>query len=436
MSGGTLQRKGFAAYLPIVITCIIFAFVPAAMQASCMGIFYPAMVEDYGVPTSTLTLYLTLGGLILAIWAPLLGKIMALYDVRVIASGMTLWAAACFAGLALVHDFVQCFIVSALLVPVAVTYLSIVAPTLINRWFKDRAGAIIGLVAAFTGIGGVVVIQVGNAIMEASGYRTAFLIYAVIILVACLPFTIFVIRNRPEDRGMLPYVSSKSAEAGAAQAVAKKSWTVNVQAAFRSPAFWLVAVCGGFANMIVLLARFYPTYVNELAAAGVAVFVTGAMLSTIVSAGQAVCKFLVGAGTDFNPLKMILIACAVGALGILCIWLSPTTLVMPMGGFIFGFFYASTSVIMPILGGAVFGTGKNFSVIYGRSVAVTSIIALPGGFMWPLIAETFGGYGGAFLLAVIMIAVFAVMAAVAIKLGEKIPREYDDEEAAAAASAA
>lgn len=41
MSEGTLQEKGFVSYLPIVITCVIFAFVPAAMQASCMGIFYP-----------------------------------------------------------------------------------------------------------------------------------------------------------------------------------------------------------------------------------------------------------------------------------------------------------------------------------------------------------------------------------------------------------
>lgn len=423
MSERTLQEKGFVSYLPIVITCVIFAFVSAAMQASCMGIFYPAMVEDYGVPTSTLTLYLTVGGLILAIWAPILGKIMVSVDVRIIASAMTLWAAGCFALLSVVQTFVQVFIVSALLVPVAVTYLSIVAPTLINRWFKDRAGAIIGFVAAFTGIGGVVFIQVGNAIMEASGYRTAFLVYAVIILIACLPFTIFAIRNRPEDRGMLPYVSPKSAKAGASEAVAKKDWTVNVKAAFRSPAFWLVALCGGFANMTVLLARFYPTYVNELQAAGVAVIITGATLATIVSAGQAVCKFVVGAGSDFDPVKTIMIACGLGAVGILCIWFGPTSFIMPMGGFIFGFFYASTSVIMPILGGAVFGTGKNFSVIYGRSVAVTSIFALPGGFMWPLIAETFGGYEAAFALAVCMIVVFAIMAYAAIKLGKKIPRD-------------
>ena len=48
-----LEAKGISSYLPIVIATTVFAFVPVAMQASCMGIFFPSMVEDYGESTES-----------------------------------------------------------------------------------------------------------------------------------------------------------------------------------------------------------------------------------------------------------------------------------------------------------------------------------------------------------------------------------------------
>ena len=43
-----LEAKPFIHYLPIVIACIMFAFVPTAMQTSCNGIFLPELGKDYG----------------------------------------------------------------------------------------------------------------------------------------------------------------------------------------------------------------------------------------------------------------------------------------------------------------------------------------------------------------------------------------------------
>ena len=302
-----LEAKGIGSYLPIVIATTVFAFVPVAMQASCMGIFFPSMCEDYGVQTSSITIYMTFGGLILAVGMPLLGKLLAKHDIRIIASAQITLVALCFISLAFSGSIIQVVVSGAVLMAASVSILGLSNPTLINRWFKDRAGFVIGLVAAFTGIGGVVFIQVGRAIMTAADYRTAFIAYAIIILVVCLPFSLFVIKNKPSDKGMLPYVSQKAAKKeGAARAAVEKNWSVDVQAAVKSPAFWLVGICGAVANMVVVIAQFFPTYVNSLETAGVAVIISGATLATIVSAGQAVCKLLVGATSDLNPTAVIL----------------------------------------------------------------------------------------------------------------------------------
>jgi MFS transporter, OFA family, oxalate/formate antiporter len=421
-----LEAKGLSAYLPIVIATTVFAFVPVSMQASCMGIFFPSMVEDYNVQTSNITIYMTIGGLILAVGMPFLGKLLANHDIRLIASIQISIVAACFLSLAFSTSIIQVVISGAILMAASVSMLGLSNPTLINRWFKDRAGFVIGLVAAFTGIGGVVFIQVGRAVMAAADYRTAFIAYAIIILVVCLPFSIFVIRNKPSDKGMLPYVSQKAATNGsAAKAAVDKNWSVDVKAAIKSPAFWLVGICGAVANMVVVIAQFFPTYVNALETTGIAVIISGATLATIVSAGQAVCKLLVGATSDLNPTAVILGSCALGVIGILAIAYGPTTFLMPCGGAVFGFYYASVAVIMPILAGAVFGTGENYSIVYGRCNTIINLCAIPAGFMWPLIAETFGGYVAAFWVAIVMIIAFGIMAFLAIKLGKSIPRAED-----------
>ena len=427
MAEEKLEAKGLSAYLPIVIATTVFAFVPVSMQASCMGIFFPSMVEDYNVQTSNITIYMTIGGLILAVGMPFLGKLLANHDIRLIASIQISIVAACFLSLAFSTSIIQVVISGAILMAASVSMLGLSNPTLINRWFKDRAGFVIGLVAAFTGIGGVVFIQVGRAVMAAADYRTAFIAYAIIILVVCLPFSIFVIRNKPSDKGMLPYVSQKAATNGsAAKAAVDKNWSVDVKAAIKSPAFWLVGICGAVANMVVVIAQFFPTYVNALETTGIAVIISGATLATIVSAGQAVCKLLVGATSDLNPTAVILGSCALGVIGILAIAYGPTTFLMPCGGAVFGFYYASVAVIMPILAGAVFGTGENYSIVYGRCNTIINLCAIPAGFMWPLIAETFGGYVAAFWVAIVMIIAFGIMAFLAIKLGKSIPRAEDN----------
>ncbi len=432
MATEKLEAKGISSYLPIVIATTVFAFIPVAMQASCMGIFFPSMVEDYGVQTSNITIYMTFGGLILAVGMPFLGKLLAKHDIRLIISIQISIVALCFLSLAFSGSIYQVVASGAILMAASVSVLGLSNPTLINRWFKDRAGFVIGLVAAFTGIGGVVFIQVGRAIMAATDYRTAFVAYAIIILVVCLPFSLFVIRNKPSDRGMLPYVSQKAtAKEGAAQAAVSKNWSVDVKAAVKSPAFWLVGICGAVANMVVVIAQFFPTYVNSLETAGVAVIISGATLATIVSAGQAVCKLLVGATSDLNPTAVILGSCALGVVGILAIAYGPTTLLMPCGGAVFGFYYASVAVIMPILAGAVFGTGENYSIVYGRCNTIINLCAVPAGFMWPIIAETFGGYVAAFWVAIVMIIAFGIMAFLAIKLGKSIPRAVDTTSAVA-----
>ena len=81
----------------------------------------------------------------------------------------------------------------------AVLYLAV--PILINAWFCKRIGFNIGLCMAFTGVGDAIFNQLGNLIIQSApdGWRRRRLTVGLIIQVAALPFTIFVVRSHPSD---------------------------------------------------------------------------------------------------------------------------------------------------------------------------------------------------------------------------------------------
>lgn len=84
-------------------------------------------------------------------------------------------------------------------------------------------------------------------------------------------------------------------------------------------------------------------------------------------------------------------------------------------------FYATPVVLSPLIGGAIFGTGKEYSVIWGRTMLPSNLLACPAGIVWPLLAENFGGFDVVFIGGILLILVFAFGATAAIKLGKKLP---------------
>lgn len=222
---------------------------------------------------------------------------------------------------------------------------------------------------------------------------------------------------------MLPYISSKHTnQAGdASKAVAAKNWSVDPSIATKSVPFVLVCIIVACANWTTQIASFFPTYIDSLTAVGVTTFVTGAALATFTMVGQAVCKIILGASVDFSPIKAVFAACGIGVIAILLVWMAPETIMLPIGGFIFGMFYATPVVLSPLIGGAIFGTGKEYSVIWGRTMLPSNLLACPAGFVWPLLAENFGGFDVVFIGGIILICVFAIGATVAIKLGKRLP---------------
>lgn len=174
----------------------------------------------------------------------------------------------------------------------AATSTVTVTPTMGN-WFAKKTGFAIGVVWAIQALYCAVASPLFATIIEAIGWRSSYFVLAAASACLALPAIVFVIRYRPEDKGLLPYGYEEAA--GRAKTLAPSTAPgVPAAAAFRSVPFLLcvgvVMLCQGTACMNAI----FPTYAEVV---GLGAVVGGLMVSS-ASLCDIVFNPLAGATSD------------------------------------------------------------------------------------------------------------------------------------------
>ena len=127
--------------------------------------------------------------------------------------------------------------------------------TVVNRWFSERRGLVMGVLTASTATGQLLFLPLMAAIVEHYGWRLAVLGIAIVALLV-VPLVALLMRDRPADVGLAPY-----GDDGPVQKVARSKANpagVALRAlgrGLRSGDFWLLAlsffVCGLSTNGLI-----------------------------------------------------------------------------------------------------------------------------------------------------------------------------------------
>jgi MFS family permease len=387
------KKKGFHYGYLIVAAGIAMQIGPSALAFSCAGIFYTPVSEALNVGRGVFALYMTFVMLSMAITLPFAGKILASVDSRICLSVSTV-----FVGVAIIamsfYTQVWMFYISGVFIGVGEAFLIYLAvPTLLNRWFKKNVGFFLGLCMAFTGIGGVIFNPVGGAIIASGpeGWRTAYLVFGVLSLVIALPFTLFVVRDHPSDKGLLPYGDDGEAAATATDAAPKAAVPgVSASKAMRSPVFYAAALFCAFVNLCCIAAQYFPSYASSFADTAPEIAALAAILASAAMAGQAIGKVLLGIINDRKMIAGILTGLLSGIVSAVAMWFVPLVPAVILGGaFLFGIFYASGAVSVPLLAREVFGL-RDYTNIYARIAFVGSMVSAAGPPIWGFIIDGAG----------------------------------------------
>ncbi len=126
--------------------------------------------------------------------------------------------------------------------------IPLAARVLIPNWFyrqRARAFSMLGLASTFA----IATLPLVNGwAIDQVGWRLAWRIASILILVAIIPPVLLVIRNRPEDIGQLP--DGRKVEPGTAQPATDAGIGFSLAQVKRSRSFWILVVAGAVPPMI------------------------------------------------------------------------------------------------------------------------------------------------------------------------------------------
>ncbi len=398
----------------VVAALALTSFIPLSLGLSCAGIFYPPLSEAIGVEKGVLSYYTSVLWAAALITLPTMGKLLNDKDARVCLTGAVLIIAAAFVWLSLTSSLWH-FYAAAVAMGIGVGMLLFLAPsTLINRWFAKRAGVMLGICMAFTGVGGMVWSTVGGMLINSIGWSATYLVFA-LLSAATAPTTMFMIASRPSSKGLEPFgyeAQNPAITGNFATCNSPSEAGVPAALAFKSPVFYLLLAMCFTLNIAMPVYFMIPSYASTLDI-GAAMPLLGATASSVAMAGQTASKLVLGVTGEKRPQLSTLIALGCGIAGAaLFALISTSTFVYYVSALLFGMYYGITNVMMPLFTRASFGDAE-YATIYSRISMVASISNATGAFAWGTVVSLTDSYavmfGGAVLL---MIATGALVVAI------------------------
>jgi len=240
----------------VVIVAFLALFGAAGFRGAPGALLMP-LHEEFGWSMSVMSLAVSVNLVLYGLVAPFAAAFMDRFGLRrVVAVALSLVALGA-AGSVFVTASWQLLVFWGVLIGGGTGSMALVlAVTIAERWFVTKRGFVMGVLTAGQATGQLLILPPAAAMAENVGWREASLLIAVVAL-AVIPLAIWVLRDYPEDRGVLPfgadpasYVAPERHRGGAV-----KRALDGLVYAVRQRAFWALAiafaVCGATTNGLV-----------------------------------------------------------------------------------------------------------------------------------------------------------------------------------------
>lgn len=392
----------------IVVGSFFLNFAGIGIIMNSMGIFIKPVSESLGFTRGGFTLYFTIAALSMMVMAPVMGKLLERYDIRLIMTICTTVMSVSFALFSQCRTLRQFYILALFLGIGSAGSHIIPVSMMITNWFVEKRGLAMGIVFAATGVGGLIFNPLADWIIIHYSWQAAYLTFGLIIGVLSIPTAIFIVRAKPADKGLLPYGSE---EALKQQSLDDKGGLTATEA-LRSSAFWLLAVIIlliAIANMGVL--HHIVPYLTDMGFSSTTAATLMSLHMTMLIFG----KVLVGGLADRLGLMKSYVFCMIGLIiSIALLYGSQLMWVAIVFNILFGFSIAVRTVLPPLMTASVLGQ-KQFAVIYGFLNIFTTLGTAVGVPLSGFIYDATKSYHMAFALYIVLCIVAAAAGIAVLK---------------------
>ena len=388
------------------------------------GVFFVPVCEDLGFSRSEISLYLTFYFIATVFAMPFVGNWITRFNINRLLSVAFLLVVVAVAAMGFYSEPWQWWM-SGIVFGLAGSFIFVIpAPILIGNWFHTHKGITLGVAMSFSGIGGAVLSPVFTLLIQALGWREAYIVAAVIMGVLVLPWTLFVFKLRPEDIGLKPYGWTEDdarADAAFGTAAQDEYRGVSARRALKTVPFWCMFL---FAGLVSYFAGFNSHLPGFAQSVGFSAMV-GSSLLTAVMIGNVVEKYIVGflndkIGVEFT-VNIQLALVALGLLGF--IFAGDNLVLLYVSAVLFGAQNSLYSVSMPLLIRQLFG-GRDYAKIFAYTRVGTGIIGCLG----PVTVGAFFDATGSFVPAFCVGLGVAALSFVTVRLSYLMRKQLGAEE--------
>jgi MFS family permease len=392
---------------------VALTFVTAVCSAAAIGmpaVLILPLTQEFGWSRGEISGAMALMLVLFGSMAPFGGALMLRYGLRRVVVGAAMLAVLALAGATVMSELWHLWITLGVVLGTAAgTTAMVLSATVANRWFSERRGLVMGVLAAATATGQLIFLPTNSWIAAEFGWRMAVL-PGIIGCALCAVAYMLLARDWPAEIGIAPYGETRiqpPPAASAGNAVAMSLGLLREAAGTR--AFWVIAgtffICG-LSTSGTVQQHFIP-YCADFGVAQVAAASMLAMMGMFNFIGTIISGWL---SDRFD--NRILLAWSYGLRGLSLMWL-------PFSGFdmvsltifavFFGLDFIATVPPTVKLAAQHFGAAKG-PIVFGWAFAAHQLGGAVAALGTGLTRDAFSTYLPAFFAAGLscMVAVVAV----------------------------
>ena len=375
-----------AAFLGMGVCIVSFSYYSS-------GIWIKPWQEEFGWSRTEIGTAQTLSTLVLVLTAPLAGKLIDRYGLRLVATiSLFLYGLALYAISNMTGELWLLYTLFILMTLVAVASSPLAFTRAINAWFHKHKGLALGISLTSTGVAAFLIPKYLTPYVAEHGWRAGYLVLFSILLVV-IPIVWLLIRDNP------PAMDNETGEGPIALTGS------TFQEATKTRTFWQIALI--FLLISIAVVGLIPSFIPLLQDAGLSAAEAGsfaAILGASVMLGRLLTGFLID--RIFAPyvtaVVFTLVACGCLALGLGGIQYALVAAIA------LGFAIGAEVDLIGYFTAKYFGL-KNYGTIYGFQYSTfnfgAAISPVLAGYIW----DTTGNYDMALIGAAILIGIAIII---------------------------
>lgn len=400
----------------ILGACVLINIIVQSLVMQVSALFIVPMYNDMQVPRTLLSLQAVMITVGSVISAPVWGKLYKKKDARKLLPLSVAITAICTMGRSFMPN-IWCILPLAFIKGIFFTGSTLLPiSVLLTAWFKEKRGLAISIATIGTSVGNVILNPVVEKLISGYGWRTADRITGLAMFVLTVPCLYLVIRNRPKDKGLLPYgvidISALKGNGGQQQ----EALTGMTRAeALKSPILYLflfAVLAMTFANGAALQT---PAYLTDI---GYGTAVAARVASAYAAVGIFGKLILGGIVDKFGEKKGVIYICSVTTIAYICYIFAANKGAL-IGLIIFyGLSTGMVSVMPTLLTSKIFGN-RDYSPIYGIVVSVNRFGGIIGNLLVSMLFDITGNYSIIWPTCAVMIVLTLISILICLAMSKK-----------------